>query len=630
MSSTTSSTNASGNQFGGNGGAAPCPIPSSGLSVSFTTSTFVHPWAVDSRNPTANRPDGKLWNYDFPDMKDLDPEICFQRVSASGGSRADADDEWRSQVDACSKTPMEGAAFENFQTALLCHEIGLNEEKILAEDEALKRKRTLEALKLEAASRRERQARGETAEMRALEAAATAKRLAATVAATGPPTTPPIGNTPGIIRHGNSAGNVILSSGNMKIYFTVDGTEVLTDKKEANAIIGNNLSLYRTVEPSLLKRMMDYSNVHWSVDSALLIVWEDRQVMEDKALTLQTDPHYALAFLAEVEGNPGFIDRIKLERLLRVQFRLTEGDQLHYLMFYPYVNIEGKIHDRKAHIECLDAIQKIWWIFFGDEWKFILRPLIDRLTEGDLVPIFRVSVHLETVQEVHYLVTHQIQLAFCMVASILRKNEPRLKCATPAEAKAVLIAEIQGIFERTVAPGSNHWANASRILEFKSSGKLGATMTLVQALKKKQVSTPTGAKKRRVVGEEDTPSEKRQKLPKEANVCLRNIMLQFFGKQDGLGDICNPGCAFSHTPVGQFNQATFDKAMRNGTSIFGDIFATGGWGKKLEDAYGGTHTNGRQRPILTPKGDKITPKSPAIGGGRGGGRGGRGRGRGNA
>ena len=238
---------------------------------------------------------------------------------------------------------------------------------------------------------------------------------------------------------------------------------------------------------------------------------------------------------------------------------------------------------------------------------------------------------MDAVQEVHYLVTHQIQLAFCMVASILRKNEPRLKYSTPGEAKIALVAEIQDVFERTVAPGSNHWANASRILEFKSSGKLGATMSLVQALKKKQVSTPTGPKKKRIVGEEDTPPEKRPKLPKDGNVCLRNIMLQFFGKQDGLGDLCNPGCTFSHTPVGQFNQSTFEKALRNGTSLFGDIFGTGGWEKKLEDAYGGTHTNGRQRPLLTPKGEKITPKIPAPGGGRAGGRGGgRGRGRGNA
>jgi hypothetical protein len=192
-----------------------------------------------------------------------------------------------------------------------------------------------------------------------------------------------------------------------------------------------------------------------------------------------------------------------------------------------------------------------------------------------------------------------------------------------------LITEIQGIFERTVAPGSNHWANASRILEFKSSGKLGATMTMIQALKKKQVLTPTSAKKKRIVGEEDTPPDtKRTKFPKDINVCLRNVMLQFFGKQEGLGDLCNPGCAFSHIPVGQFNQQTFDKALRNGTSIFGDIFIAGGWEKKLEDAYGGTHTSGRQRPLLTPRGDKIIPKAPVPGGGRGGGRGGGGRGRG--
>jgi len=591
-----------------------------------SASTFVH-WAVDSLNPKGNRPDGEAWNEAFPSMKDFDLESCFRRLSAADGTPEDAETEWQSQMEACARIPLELAAFENFQTALLLHEIGLNEAKVAAEDEALERRKTLEALKREAASRRERQARGETAEMRASEAAATARRLAAASASTGAMAIAPIlGNLVGNGKNGNNGGH----NGNMKVYFTVDGTEVLTDKKEANAIIGNNLSLYRTVDPNLLKRMMDFSNVNWCVDSALLIVWEDRQVMEDKALTLQTDPHYALAFLAEVEGNPGFMDRIKLERLLRVQFRLTESELLHYLMFYPYGNIDGKIHDRKAHIECLDAIQKIWWIFFGDEWELVLRPLIDRLTKGDLVPIFRVSVHLDTVQEIHYLVTHQIQLAFCMVASILRKNEPRLQHSTPEETKRTLVAEIQGIFERTVAPGSNHWANASRILEFKSSGKLGATINLVQALKKKQAATPTSISKRKKIvgGEEGTPPEKRPKLPKDSNVCLRNVMLQFFGKQDGLGDICNPGCPFSHIPVGQFNQQTFDKALRNGTSIFGDIFVTGGWEKKLEDAYGGTQTSGRQRPLLTPKGDKITPKAFTPGGGRGGGRGGSGRGRG--
>jgi len=102
----------------------------------------------------ANRPDGKLWNDSFSDMKDLDSETCFRRILASGGSELDAEADWESQWKACAKNPLQLAAFENFQTALLLHEIGLNEAKVAAEDEAFEQKKALEALKLEAASRR--------------------------------------------------------------------------------------------------------------------------------------------------------------------------------------------------------------------------------------------------------------------------------------------------------------------------------------------------------------------------------------------------------------------------------------------------------------------------------------------
>ena len=256
MSSVSSSINGPSvlNQFTGVGGAAPCPIPVSG-------STFVHPWAVDSLNPKTNRPDGEAWNEAFPDIVDLDLDDCCRRTLGAGGTLDEAETAWQSQLDACAKKPLDLAAYVNFQTALLLHEINLNEAKVAAEDEALERKKNLEALKRDAANRRERQARGETAEMRALEAAATARRLAATLASTGATMTSPIGNVLGNGKSGNhhlvNGGN----SGNMKLYFMVDGTEVLTDKNEANAIIGNNLSLYRTVDPGLLKRMMGFSNV---------------------------------------------------------------------------------------------------------------------------------------------------------------------------------------------------------------------------------------------------------------------------------------------------------------------------------------------------------------------------------
>jgi hypothetical protein len=179
-----------------------------------------------------------------------------------------------------------------------------------------------------------------------------------------------------------------------------------------------------------------------------------------------------------------------------------------------------------------------------------------------------------------------------------------------------------------VTPGNRTDATASRLLEFTASGKLAAAEVTLENLKKKGPAIVTPAKKKNKAHQDgdsgDEPLAKNAKTLGDS-VCLRNVMLQFFGKREGLGDVCEAGCNFKHTPVNQITPALLDKAARVGSSIFGEVFTTGGWKKKLEDAYGGTATNNRQRPLMTPTGTLIEYK-PSSGGGRGGGRG---RGRGN-
>jgi len=185
--------------------------------------------------------------------------------------------------------------------------------------------------------------------------------------------------------------------------------------------------------------------------------------------------------------------------------------------------------------------------------------------------------------------------------------------------------ETQDVFREVVPSGTDSEKNATRIMEFRDSGKLRVAAELLDLWKKKPaVVSPPKNKKVKHDEDDDGPARKLAKTGKEDMVCIRNIMLQFFGKEAGLGDICNPGCLYRHIPVGQFNQATFRKAVASGALLFGQPFIDGGWKKRLEDAFSGALSNNRQQPLYTPHGNPITPK-PAIGGGRGGrGRGGRG------
>ena len=588
------------------------------------TDPYGNSWPIDGANTTGNRPDGKPFNADFSSIKDFEKEACVTRVIGEGGSAEDGRREWEAQWLASSEDEQE--AYEIFYLSSIKHVRALIAARRQKEDAQLARRKSMEEERRALGLDQRRLAEGETAEDRLEEglrqAAQVAALLAPAVMSVGASAT----NFAGTLSGANKIGGNV---GNMKLHVTVDGLEIWTDVKAANAIIGPNLSLYRTCEATKLRRQMDHSGIGWTIEQALLTLDEDRQRLENRPQIVPSDPHFALAFWSDVEGNPGFMDRKQLEALVRMQFRSTDHCVLHYLMFYPFGKSEVKIFDRMTHLACLGAIQKIWWIFLGTAWRGVLQPLMDRLTEGDLAHYFRVGTHLPQLQSAHHLLTYQVQSAFCMVGSVVRLNEPRLKQSSEQRSISALVLEVQGFFAEIVTPGNSADATAARLLEFSASGKLAAAEETIEKLKKKTTVIVTPPKKKKAQKAEDSEDEPQAKSPRsQDSVCLRNVMLQFFGKRDGLGDECDESCFFRHTPVNQITQAQLDKATKVGTAIFGEAFTTGGWKKKLEDAYGGTATNNRQRPLMTPSGTLIEYKP--SGGGRGGGRGrGRGRGRGN-
>ena len=550
-------------------------------------------WFVNVADKTGNRPDGKPFNEDFRSIKDFDEDECVARVVSTGGSAEDGRLEWKVQWAACSEDEQE--AYEIFYLSVLKHQCALLSTRRQREDAQLARRKSMEeerrALRLDES----RVADGETAEDR-LEASL---RLAAQVAA---PRLVPGGQlasfSPDTITGIKQSGNV----GNMKLYQTVDGLEVWTDVKSASAIIGPNLSLYRTCEGPKLRRQMDHSGIGWSMESALQALDEDRQRLESKSQIVPSDPLFALAFWSEVEGNPGFVDRRRLEALLRMQFRSTDHGALHYLMFYPYGRSEIKIFDKMTHLASLSAIQKIWWIFLGNAWRFCLQPLIDRLTDGDLAHLFRVVANLPQLRNVHHLLTYQVQSAFCLVGSAVRRNEPRLRQTSAQRSIDVLVREVQGFFEDVVTPGNNAESTASRLLEFSASGTLAAAEATLEKL---NVGTPTkvalekkdgdsdGSGNRHPRDDEDDaiPAEnyepQKKKPKKDEGVCLRNIILQWFGDDmDSIGDMCSEECAFKHIPVSNIKRSSFEKALQAGPALFGETFVNDSWADKLSEAYG--------------------------------------------
>jgi hypothetical protein len=589
---------------------------------------FVNSWAVNSQDRLGNRPTGEAWNHDFQSYHDFDEDTCVERSVMEGNTIEEGMAAWAAQVAGSSED--ETMFYDIFQLAITDHANELLAAQRIKEDKALALKKRIDDAKKLLSENRQKLANGETAHMRAEEAARRAATLAASVQAAF--TSPAGGRGTMISNSSSSVAGRSTSLGRMggqeKLYHTADNVEVWADSKGAAAAIGSCLSLYRCVELEFLRRCMDFTGVYWTLENCLLIIEEDRLSVEDANMVTSMDKNYPLTFWASIAGNPGLLDKEILERLLRIQFRATDATHLHYLMFYPCVTSVAKIQEKASHVLCLEAIQKIWWIFFGDAWASVLQPLLDRLHNGNLNTFFRVS----TLQSSsHVMLTYQIQTAFATVGSLVRRNEPRFQYPTETETKMVLIKEIQAIFEKFVPPGNNTQVNSSRLSDFRENGKDVEVANLI-----KKIVTRNPQKKAPEDSKRASPTEKQgkvepplkfQRTEEGQGVCLKNMMLQFFGRQPGLGELCPPSCPFKHESVGITTQTFFDKAIGAGPNVFGPMFKSGNWENKLRTAYGGTDNNGHQHPILNSDGSQTKPRGYQGTQGRGGGRG-RGRGRG--
>jgi len=158
---------------------------------------------------------------------------------------------------------------------------------------------------------------------------------------------------------------------------------------------------------------------------------------------------------------------------------------------------------------------------------------------------------------------------------------------------------VQGIFGEVVSPGNNFDFTASKLLEFEASGKLAAEKITMDKLTRKAAAIVTPGKKKST--KEGDPVEIASKHPRDEegdepqkkeprtdeSVCLRNIILQFFGNDiDSLGDLCFEGCIFKHIPVSNLKRSSFEKALQAGPALFGETFVADGWAEKLSEAYG--------------------------------------------
>ena len=298
------------------------------------TSVPKNSWVVDSTNKLGNRPDGEPWNDTFPSIIDFDEDACLERILNEGGSEEEGLAMWAAQIQ--SATAVEMIEYRMFVVAICDHETEILDAEMAAEDIAYQLQKMADEKLAEVKAKRLRKANGETAEIRATATTSISRVPALTPASAsfifGQPSNQLLGAPIGGTMNSNRSVDMM---GNMKRHITVDGVDVWTDAKAASVVIGGNLTLYRTFEPDRLKRCMDPSGIIWLLETNLLILAEDRQALEDKPVVLETDPDYALTFWADIKSNPGFVNRIMLERLIRMQFRVTDNESLHYLHFYP-------------------------------------------------------------------------------------------------------------------------------------------------------------------------------------------------------------------------------------------------------------------------------------------------------
>ena len=565
---------------------------------------FTPAFRVDSAFPVADR-NQKAWNDDFQNLTDHSVEAVMVRL---GISEEDAILAWENQLGLLSMPQrMEADKYLldlAFDTAVKTQERQREEEQVIEMREML--------LGLQQTNKR-MAAENLSAEQRVeVKKMKTAAGVLASLTAVSHGGTSVVPSTAG-----NPLGGKV-SSGVREIQ-DVDGTLYYSDVKAgALELASRNLPLARSMGASRLQFGITFSGLAWDLDTMWSYLSEEKARLQTLVLVPLSDDNYGLQFSYRMEAIPAFTDKTRLESLLRWEWRVGCLG-IFYLQFLPKGMGGGvQIDNPYTHVQALQSIQTILWIFFGPSWQGFFEPLISRLGD-DLAYYTRPHSNVDD----HLFLVDVIQTSFGLAGSIMRTKKARAKFPTEKEAVESVVEQLQDVFVTNIPSARNVLTAGDGVATFAKSGRLHALKILYEAAVGKMTKKPSGA----VAGKEEKSREvSTNKGPLAGGklaqqVCVRNLLLQWDFKGEASWGGCPKPCRFAHTPVASLSRASFDLAMGNCDKIFGSSWASGGWGTKLETAFK-PDQGGRKKATYLPDGTLIGSSNSKGKGGGGKSRGG--------
>ena len=408
----------------------------------------------------------------------------------------------------------------------------------------------------------------------------------------------------------------------MYSYKDLDGNTILSDLKGQWTEIKKSSPIRRCVNALQWRKMAGSSTIGF--DQTKLLENLNNARRELKKLSPEEASKHGFVgatILHQVNTHHCFTDAVTLEKFLSFQFVAGDMSQLSYLQFHPQGAAAFQLGEVYHHVEALRIMGTILYVVYGDPWKNIFAPLIERIQHGDLNNL----VSTTATKMEHTLLVDLITEALIEASRIVRSEEPRLldyEDLIPKNTPRGLVADITKVLD-AIPNMADPTALSNRLVLFQAHNDY---QSLSEEIAKAQGKDRN---KRKAGGpSDDGPRPKRDATAKprdrmkdatakpEKDLCLNSIFVQWRGPKI-FNDKNTPGhqacldpktCTRIHQPFKQMAKSDLQAAFAQGPAIFG---AANWEAKNYADRLLADNSNSKFSCPYFPDGTPRTPDKVA-------------------
>jgi hypothetical protein len=369
----------------------------------------------------------------------------------------------------------------------------------------------------------------------------------------------------------------------MYAYKDLDGNTILSDLKGQLTEIKKSSPIRRCTTSHQWKKMAGPSTIGFDYTKLIETLNNARRELKRLSPEEATKHEFIGAtILHQVNAHHCFTDAVTLEKFLSFQFVAGDMSQLSYLQFHPQGAAAFQLGEVYHHVEALRIMGTILYVVYGDPWKNIFAPLIERIQHGDLNNL----VSTTATKMEHTLLVDLITEALIEASRIVRSEEPRLldyEDLIPKNTPRGLVADLTKVL--TAIPNmADPTTLSNRLVLFQAHNEY---QSLSEEIAKAQGKD---SNKRKAGGPpDDGPRPKRDATARprdktkdttakaEKDLCLKSIFVQWRGPKI-FNDKNTPGhqacldpktCTRVHQPFKQMAKSDLQAALAQGPTIFG-------------------------------------------------------------